>query len=815
MAAELIDCSTAETLPFTEDFENGIPLCWQTLDIDGDGYNWYHNTLGTGHNDSYCAGSESFSNTTYTALTPDNWLISPAITLPTNGARFQYWVAPQDPDYNAETYAVYVSTTGTDTSDFTLLFTETINFTDWTKREISLANYSGDVHIAFRHFNSNDVFVLLIDDISIFAMPTDPTIEADPMALDFGSVSSTSTPVAQSTNLLGFNLTTGITATATAPFEVSSDNTTFGTTATIAQNGGTLYIRMNNTTGGVYADSVVLSATGAENIAIMVNGEVVECDVIDEFPLEEGFESHILCWDLVYGAANPVNEMGIYADESGSFAYEGLGSFMFSSYSTDEDSYSQYLITPELSFTNAMNVRFKYLSYFGGETFVVGYSTTTNDISAFTWGETVNADNADAWATYTQTIPANAKYVAIHYTSEWMYYLFIDKFEIYEPQFVTVTGTATTSGAALQGVTVKFVGDVALTATTDAQGAYSLQMEAGTYNISAEMTGYNSISLPATAVSSTNNVFNFDMELTPCAAPQITATPDGMNVIVDWGVNVTLRADDVWGDGSGYQLLLDADATAYGNEIPTEGALTTGGDADPSVYAAFEYKIPENADGACSTTNMVVADEVTINIPVGVYDYVITNPTPGDRIWIAAGENARKDNYEFESGYDYEFYVSFGGNNDQTEIIKTPAGSAKSPTYKVYRNGQLIATVANGPFVDEVTEIGEYCYTVEATCDNGVVSEMSNEVCVNVTGINDYEFGAVNIYPNPATSTVTVSTTNPAQRVEVLNFVGQIIYSETVTSNVFNINVSDYADGVYFVRLIGENSTTVQKIVKK
>ena len=34
-------------------------------------------------------------------------------------------------------------------------------------------------------------------------------------------------------------------------------------------------------------------------------------------------------------------------------------------------------------------------------------------------------------------------------------------------------------------------------------------------------------------------------------------------------VTVILEAHDVWGDGSGYQLLLDADHSAYGTVIPT------------------------------------------------------------------------------------------------------------------------------------------------------------------------------------------------------------------------------------------------------
>ena len=75
--------------------------------------------------------------------------------------------------------------------------------------------------------------------------------------------------------------------------------------------------------------------------------------------------------------------------------------------------------------------------------------------------------------------------------------------------------------------------------------------------------------------------------------------PDGM-------AQITLTAGDLWEDGSGYQMLLDADATAYGTLFQATGGLTTSGSADASVYNEFEYKIPENADGDLNTSNVVI-----------------------------------------------------------------------------------------------------------------------------------------------------------------------------------------------------------------
>ena len=133
--------------------------------------------------------------------------------------------------------------------------------------------------------------------------------------------------------------------------------------------------------------------------------------------------------------------------------------------------------------------------------------------------------------------------------------------------------------------------------------------------------------------------------------------------------SVTLTAGDLWQDGSGYQMLLDEDAIAYGSIIPEEGPLTASGDASAETYAEFEYKIPENADGALSTANIVMNNSVTILIPAGVYDWCITNPTPGDRMWIAANNSSancpgRYDDFEFVSGAAYTFEVTLMGSND-------------------------------------------------------------------------------------------------------------------------------------------------------
>lgn len=136
-------------------------------------------------------------------------------------------------------------------------------------------------------------------------------------------------------------------------------------------------------------------------------------------------------------------------------------------------------------------------------------------------------------------------------------------------------------------------------------------------------------------------------------------------------VTVVLEAHHVWGDGSGYQLLLDADHSTYGTTIPASGALTSSGDVPASVYAEFEYKVPVNADGSLTTTNMIEDGTATITMPAGTYDFCITNPTPGDRMWIASGTYGRQDDFVFEDGKTYHFVVSLNETTGNDQVALT------------------------------------------------------------------------------------------------------------------------------------------------
>ena len=184
---------------------------------------------------------------------------------------------------------------------------------------------------------------------------------------------------------------------------------------------------------------------------------------------------------------------------------------------------------------------------------------------------------------------------------------------------------------------------------------------------------------------------------------------------------VTLTAGDVWGDGSGYQMLLDQDANTFGRIIPTIGPLTDPGSASAEDYAEFEYKIPKYADGELTTQNIVFNGSASIEIPAGTYDWCITNPSPElEMIFIASAHGnigGRKDNYVFEAGKHYEFTVSLDGDYDRVDLVTTP----------MYGEWMQV-TVGDGALTTLLTGLTKgtrYVVQVQAVLDNGKTSEWS------------------------------------------------------------------------------------------
>jgi len=86
-----------------------------------------------------------------------------------------------------------------------------------------------------------------------------------------------------------------------------------------------------------------------------------------------------------------------------------------------------------------------------------------------------------------------------------------------------------------------------------------------------------------------------------------------------------------------------------------------------------------------------------------------------------------------------------------------------------------------------------------------------------VESINSLNSTKVNIFPNPSsTGLFTISNIRSSSNVEVYNILGKIILSKYNMNNLeYTLNLTDMNSGIYFVKIISNNSEQVIKIIKQ
>src|SRR5574344_25009 len=90
-----------------------------------------------------------------------------------------------------------------------------------------------------------------------------------------------------------------------------------------------------------------------------------------------------------------------------------------------------------------------------------------------------------------------------------------------------------------------------------------------------------------------------------------------------------------------------------------------------------------------------------------------------------------------------------------------------------------------------------------------------DDVTIQTTvGISENATSQVAVLPNPATNVLNVPA-DGYKTIEIVNLLGQVVYSNNVTEATMQINVRDLNKGIYFVRLANENGVATQKFIKK
>jgi len=154
-------------------------------------------------------------------------------------------------------------------------------------------------------------------------------------------------------------------------------------------------------------------------------------------------------------------------------------------------------------------------------------------------------------------------------------------------------------------------------------------------------------------------------------------------------------------------------------------------------------------------------------------------------------ENQWATLFELASSYDYNWCIK--------GIVQTIEGESVN----IYFNGDKIESNIEGSTYFHENPTGEeHCYKIEINCSEGVVSPFSNEFCIEGEEINENgEVVKFTLYPNPASEIVTIQSYTIINSIQIINIMGQEVFSSHANGEKLNINITNFNAGLYFVRV--------------
>ncbi|MBO7546155.1 MAG: fibronectin type III domain-containing protein [Paludibacteraceae bacterium] len=435
-------CDAIATLPWSENFDDyaastgtsapasypddDLPLCWQILNRSANTSTYPQAFISSSSAYAVSGNCLFFKSSSTTPL----YAILPEFVEDIAGLQLTFTYRNEGTANSNGTLHVGYMTDPKDTTTFTSVLTcPKIN--SLTEKEVSFVGAPAGSFIVFKYVGAANNYYLSIDNVSVDFLPAC----AKPSVI-------TVSDIASHTAVLGWNAGAGETAwqimlnndttnlinAATNPFTLTGLAAETAFVAKVRANCGGSYSEWSTDsvkfTTLVACPAPVFKADSIKNIgahsADIAWGGNSESYIISyrtsayvDAAYAEDFESGIDGWTLVDCASGT-----------------GVTSNMFRFYYNTNP--PQYLISPEMNgITEGLQLRFYYRAHSSNyeESFAVGFSTTDNSTSSFTFGPETFTTITE-WTLYTVDVPAGTKYFCIKYTANDKYYLYLDDITI-------------------------------------------------------------------------------------------------------------------------------------------------------------------------------------------------------------------------------------------------------------------------------------------------------------------------------------------------------------------------------------------------
>jgi hypothetical protein len=230
----------------------------------------------------------------------------------------------------------------------------------------------------------------------------------------------------------------------------------------------------------------------------------------------------------------------------------------------------------------------------------------------------------------------------------------------------------------------------------------------------------------------------------------------------------------------------------------------TGG--TPDSYNVYRDGVLVGNSTVMTFTDPMVDPDVEYGYYIkAVYLGVESQPTATENITVPVPADLEASGLEA--------VVNVPEENDVTLTWDAPEACLAPDGYNVYRDGdQINATLVTVlTYVDESLVPGLFEYYVTAVYYFGE-SDESDPIYALITGIENYDDNAFQIFPNPASSQVYVKSPLEITNLKVLSNSGQLVMDKEVNAMYYRIDVSKFESGIYYIKIETADGEILKKI---
>ncbi len=170
--------------------------------------------------------------------------------------------------------------------------------------------------------------------------------------------------------------------------------------------------------------------------------------------------------------------------------------------------------------------------------------------------------------------------------------------------------------------------------------------------------------------------------------------------------------------------------------------------------------------------------------------------------------------------------LSTPSNGTTTVNIAVTGGTATSSDFQLtgtgvvtFAHGETEKSVVFNINEDGIAENNETVNFALSNPVNAVLGTPSSAILTivdnDVIGVNVSKIDGLSVYPNPAKDVLNIKANVSIQSVNILNTMGQVVYTAIVNANTTSIQVDGLSAGVYTVVINSDNAMSTQKLIIK